>query len=233
MTDPLLTARSITKIYRKKDPSLGVQAEVLKGLDLDIGPNDSVCIVGASGSGKSTLLYIMGLMDEPTSGKVFFQDRDMSRSSASEKAQIRNKSMGFVFQFHHLLPEFTAIENVMMPELIAGTSEKKAESLARELLTDVGLQHRIKHYPSELSGGESQRVAVARALIRKPALLLADEPTGNLDSANSMMIQDLLLMVREKYQTALVTVTHDLVFASRFKKVLRLADGKWDGAARA
>jgi lipoprotein-releasing system ATP-binding protein len=190
----LLQSRAVTKVYQTGLSRL----QILKGIDLQIQEGEAVSIIGASGAGKSTLLHILGTLDRPTSGQIFFKSKDLSRMSDEDLARFRNSTMGFVFQFHHLMKEFTALENVMMPCRIAGLSHKESERAAREILAVVGLGMRVNHFPNELSGGEQQRVAVARALVRKPAVLLADEPTGNLDTANGQLIQDLFFQLKKE-----------------------------------
>jgi lipoprotein-releasing system ATP-binding protein len=201
--------------------------EVLRGIDLAVGAGEAACIVGSSGAGKSTLLHILGALDRPTLGKVFFKGEDLTRKTDAELADFRNRSLGFVFQFHHLLAEFTALENAMMPCRIGGLSVAESRAAAEELLEALGLRERMSHYPSELSGGEQQRVAIARALVRKPEVLMADEPTGNLDTVNGARIQDLFFELKERLRLTLVVVTHDAAFAQRFPRVLRMRDGLW------
>jgi len=198
---------------------------VLKNIDLQLFKGDAVGIVGSSGAGKSTLLHLLGALDRPTTGNIFFNDKNLQDFSDEELAKLRNEKMGFVFQFHHLLGEFTALENVMMPCLIGGLSRREAKQKAEELLFSLGLTSRLTHYPSELSGGEQQRVAIARALVRKPEVLLADEPTGNLDTQNGKIIEDLFFNLKVRLGITLIVVTHNLQFASRFTKVIRLKDG--------
>jgi len=205
--------------------------EVLRGIDLEIKAGEAVCIMGSSGAGKSTLLHILGTLDKPTLGKVIFNGRDLTRESDEALAEFRNHSMGFVFQFHHLMSEFTALENVMMPCRISGMSLRESRVESERLLELLGLAGRIKHYPSELSGGEQQRVAISRALVRKPVVLFADEPTGNLDTANAGRIQDLFFELKSRLNLTLVVVTHDPVFAQKFPRVLRMRDGLWDSAS--
>jgi lipoprotein-releasing system ATP-binding protein len=202
--------------------------EILKGVDLDVRAGEALCIVGSSGAGKSTLLHILGSLDQPTLGKVFFRGVDLTRQSDQALAEFRNQSMGFVFQFHHLMSEFSAIENVMMPCRIGGLDVSTSRTRARELLELLGLGDRLEHFPSELSGGEQQRVAIARALVCKPAVLFADEPTGNLDTANALRIQDLFFELKAKLNLTLVVVTHDAAFAQKFPRVLRMRDGQWE-----
>lgn len=189
---PLLSARGVYKSF----PMGGSRLEILKGLDLNIDKGEAVCIVGASGAGKSTLLHIMGTLDRPTLGTVLYQGKDLFRQSDDQLAKFRNEKLGFVFQFHHLMSEFTALENVTMPARIGGMNPRMARERAEELLAGMGLIDRKSHYPSELSGGEQQRVAIARALLNEPEILLADEPTGNLDTKNSGRIQDLFLSLK-------------------------------------
>jgi lipoprotein-releasing system ATP-binding protein len=203
----------------------GTTLEVLRGVSADI-PEGALCaIVGASGAGKSTLLHILGALDRPTSGQVRIDGQDLFSLPDAELAAFRNTRLGFVFQFHHLLPEFTAVENVMMPALIAGAAPADAETAARQLLERVGVAHRAAARPAELSGGEQQRVAVARALVNAPRVLLADEPSGNLDEENAAALQELLWsLARERSQTVII-VTHDMTLAARADAVFRLHDG--------
>lgn len=221
VTSPLIKTESLCKAYSQPSGSL----QVLKNIDLQLYKGDAVCIVGSSGAGKSTLLHLLGALDRPTSGNIFFDGKNLQEYSDEELASLRNEKMGFVFQFHHLLGEFTALENVMMPCLIGGISRREAKQKAEELLFTLGLTSRLTHYPSELSGGEQQRVAIARALVRKPSLLLADEPTGNLDTQNGKIIEDLFFNLKARMGITLIVVTHNLQFASRFSKVIRLKDG--------
>lgn len=199
--------------------------EVLKGIDLEIAVGEAVCVTGSSGAGKSTLLHILGSLDRPSEGQLYYQQADIYRKSDDKLAHFRNRHMGFVFQFHHLLKEFTALENIMMPAKIAGLPQPESLKMAQELLHHVGLTDRASHFPSEMSGGEQQRVAVARALVMKPQLLLADEPTGNLDTTNSKMVQDLFFKLKDQYGLTLVVVSHDKQFASRFPRVIEMEDG--------
>jgi lipoprotein-releasing system ATP-binding protein len=205
---------------------MGNILEVLKGIDLEISAGELLSIVGASGAGKSTLLHCIGTLDLPTSGKIQLDGQELTTLSAPKLARVRNQSIGFVFQFHHLLPEFDALENVMMPGLIRGDARKRMEQRARELLAEVGLSHRASHRPGEMSGGEQQRVAIARALTLEPKLLLADEPTGNLDTATSDTIHDLFFDINRKHQTTIVVVTHNPSFAQRMPRVVEMSDGK-------
>lgn len=202
------------------------KVEVLRGIDLNLETGTTTALVGASGAGKSTLLQLLGALDRPTSGEVLFEGENVFSKSDHALALFRNRSIGFVFQFHHLLPEFTAVENVMMPALIARIPRKKARESAEELLSDVGLGHRLGHRPGELSGGEQQRVAIARALALSPQLLLADEPTGNLDMKTSEDVHELLDELRQKRGLTLVVVTHNERLAAAMGKTIRLMDGK-------
>jgi lipoprotein-releasing system ATP-binding protein len=204
---------------------LGRPLEVLRGIDLKIEEAEVVAVVGPSGAGKSTLLHCIGTLDLPTSGQILVAGQDITRLSGARLAGLRNKNIGFVFQFHHLLPEFTALENVQMPGLIQGQSRRESERRARTLLEEVGLGPRATHRPGELSGGEQQRVALARALFLEPPILLADEPTGNLDSATSEAIHDLFFAINKKRGTTIVVVTHNTAFAERMPRVVRMRDG--------
>lgn len=220
---PILEAKQIRKTFTQGKRNL----EVLKGVDFKAYKGEAICIMGSSGAGKSTLLQILGTLDRPTSGSLFFEGKSLLDKSDDELSTFRNKSMGFVFQFHHLMNEFTALENVMMPCQIHGLSQRESENLAKKLLTFLGLSGRMNHYPHEMSGGEQQRVATARALVMSPSLLLADEPTGNLDSVNGLKIQELFFELKEKLGLTLIVVTHDRDFARRFPKILQLKDGQW------
>jgi lipoprotein-releasing system ATP-binding protein len=200
--------------------------QVLKGISLEIPKGEIHSIVGASGAGKTTLLQILGTLSKPDSGDIFFNDKKISSFSEKELAAFRNKEIGFVFQFHHLLPEFTALENVCIPAFIARTSKPNAEKRALELLDYLGLSERINHKPSELSGGEKQRVAVARALVNNPSVVLADEPSGNLDSANRDELHELLFQLRDDFGQTFVIVTHDDQFALRSNKIIHIKDGR-------
>jgi len=206
--------------------SVASRVEVLKGISLSVAAGETIALVGASGAGKSTLLHIMGALDRPTAGKVVFNGKDIFQFNDVTLASFRNRSVGFVFQFHHLLPEFSALENVMMPALISGMRKEEAGILAEKLIRDVGLGHRSTHKPGELSGGEQQRVAIARALVLSPALLLADEPTGNLDTKTSEDIHALLTGIQKQKGIALVIVTHNESLAARMGKTIRLVDGR-------
>lgn len=219
----LLKASNIHKSYSQNDGDL----EVLRGVSLEVKPGEALAILGASGSGKSTLLHIMGTLDKANQGELTFEGRDLMTMNDEELGAFRNSEMGFVFQFHHLISELSAEENVLLPCRVAGENLVEARERVEELLLNVGLQDRRHHYPNQLSGGELQRIAIARALVRKPKILFADEPTGNLDSLNSARIQELFFQLQEKMNLALVVVTHDLGFATRFPKVYRMKDGQW------
>ncbi|MCE0557931.1 MULTISPECIES: lipoprotein-releasing ABC transporter ATP-binding protein LolD [unclassified Motilimonas] len=226
MNDFLLTCRNITKVYQDGD----VATQVLHGVDLDVKPGELLAIVGSSGSGKSTLLHLLGALDSVSGGEVLFNGCNIHQMSAKQQARLRNQEMGFVYQFHHLLGEFTALENVMMPLLIAKLPVKQAKQQAIAMLDKVGLAHRIEHRPSELSGGERQRVAIARALINQPAILLADEPTGNLDAQSADNIYQLIRELNQSLNTAFVVVTHDLSLANKLDRQLHMRDGVLQGA---
>jgi len=200
--------------------------EVLKGVDLTFSQGERASVVGASGVGKTTLLHVLGTLDRPTSGKVFYQGKDIYALNEKDLAQFRNREIGFVFQFHHLLPEFNALENTMMPCLIQGIPKKEAASRAEAILALVGLQERLTHKPGELSGGEQQRVAVARALVLEPKVLLADEPTGNLDTRTGESVFDLLSELNRIKGVTLVVVTHNLKLAEKLSRQIQLIDGK-------
>lgn len=221
MSSIILSTKCITKAYAMD----GSRLEVLKGVDINIKQGDAVCIMGVSGAGKSTLLHILGTLDQPSLGKVYYKGEDLTRKSDDELAEFRNHKMGFVFQFHHLLPELTALENVALPARVGGKSKAEAEKKALGLLELMGLKARQSHYPSELSGGERQRVAIARALVNDPEILFADEPSGNLDSENGKVIQDLFFQLQQDLGLTLIVVTHDLEFANRFPKLYKLKNG--------
>lgn len=206
--------------------TVGGKVEALKGIDLNIANGDTLAVVGVSGSGKSTLLHILGTLEHPSDGEVSFSGNNIFSQNDGEIAAFRNSEIGFVFQFHYLLPEFNALENVMMPCLIKGIDMNEATEMAEDILGKVGLQHRLDHRPGELSGGEQQRVAIARAVVLKPKVLLADEPTGNLDRDTGESILDLLLMLNGDYGITSILVTHNMEIASRLNKRIRLADGK-------
>ncbi|WP_167617471.1 ABC transporter ATP-binding protein [Maribellus sediminis] len=201
------------------------QLEVLKGIDLEIPLGKIYSIVGASGAGKTTLLQILGTLSTPDSGEIYFGDQKISAMKEKQLSAFRNREIGFVFQFHHLLPEFTALENVCIPAFIAKTSKATAEAKAKELLQYLGLSDRMEHKPSELSGGEKQRVAMARALINNPSVVMADEPSGNLDSSNRDELHELLFKLRDEMGQTFVIVTHDDHFAERSDKILHIKDG--------
>jgi len=217
----ILRCRQLTKRYDQG----GLDVDVLKGVDLNIEKGERVAIMGASGSGKSTLLHLLGGLEKASSGEVIIDGIDINKVSAAKLAKLRNKSLGFIYQSHHLLGEFTVLENVAMPLLIAGISVKQASIRADELLQRVGLGHRIEHKPGELSGGERQRAAVARALINEPCLILADEPTGNLDSKTADQVYQLMLELNQELNVSFLVVTHDHELAARMGKVLHMEDG--------
>ena len=217
----ILRCRQLTKRYDQG----GLDVDVLKGVDLNIEKGERVAIMGASGSGKSTLLHLLGGLEKASSGEVILDGIDINKVSAAKLAKLRNKSLGFIYQSHHLLGEFTVLENVAMPLLIAGISVKQASIRADELLQRVGLGHRIEHKPGELSGGERQRAAVARALINEPCLILADEPTGNLDSKTADQVYQLMLELNQELNVSFLVVTHDHELAARMGKVLHMEDG--------
>jgi lipoprotein-releasing system ATP-binding protein len=219
----ILEAQGLRKVYRGGDGSI---IDVLSGVDLAVGRGEFVAIVGASGSGKSTLLHLLGALDTPTDGTVLLDGHPYGELGPEALAAVRNRKLGFVFQFHHLLREFTALENVMMPLLIAGEDEDRARSRAEELLAAVGLAGRMSHRPAALSGGEQQRAAVARALAADPLVVLADEPSGNLDHANSERLHQLFARLAREFETALVVVTHNRHLAGRADRVLSLEGGR-------
>lgn len=219
---PLLQCNNLSKRYQEGK----LFTEVLRDVTFSLLPGEMMAIVGSSGSGKSTLLHLLGGLDEPTSGDVIFEGRKLNALSSLARAEIRNRRLGFIYQFHHLLPDFTALENVAMPLLIGGSAPQQAKSTAREMLAAVGLEKRGHHRPSELSGGERQRVAIARALVNHPALVLADEPTGNLDQRTADSIFELLGELNMRQGTAFLVVTHDLALARRLNRQLEMRDGR-------
>jgi len=221
MTDPVLDCRNVVRRFNEGASTL----VVLNGVDLQIQPAECVAIIGASGSGKTTLLQILGGLDEPNEGEIFINGEAMHGIDESRKGDLRNQNVGFVYQFHHLLPEFTAEENVAMPLMIRQQRRADAIEEARELLGRVGLGERLHHKPGELSGGERQRAAVARALITRPRLVLADEPTGNLDAGNGEQVLNLMLQLNRELKTSLVIVTHDHSIAARMDRIIVLEDG--------
>jgi lipoprotein-releasing system ATP-binding protein len=219
----LLEARGIRKVYVSGD---GQPLDVLRGVDLEVHRGEFVAIVGASGAGKSTLLHLLGALDRPTAGDAWLDGSRYADLDERGLAELRNRKLGFVFQFHHLLREFTAFENVMMPLLIGGMAPRAAHSRAEEMLSQVGLAGRMSHRPAELSGGEQQRCAVARALVHDPSLVLADEPSGNLDHANSERLHEVFFRLAREYETAVVVVTHNRQLAGRADRILLLEDGR-------
>lgn len=219
----LLVGRGLRKVYRGGD---GQPLEVLRGVDLEVARGEFTAVVGASGAGKSTLLHLLGALDQPTSGDVWLDGSRYADLGPAGLAELRNRKVGFVFQFHHLLREFSALENVMMPLLIGGMALRQARSRAEELLSQVGLAGRMTHRPNELSGGEQQRCAVARALVHDPGVVLADEPSGNLDHANSERLHELFFRLAREYETAVVVVTHNRQLAARADRILLLEDGR-------
>jgi len=226
MSEPLVSVQNVTKTFEHEGRSL----EVLKGIDLDFDSGEMVTIVGPSGAGKSTLLHLIGTLDLPTEGRILYGGQDVTRLGSSELAEFRNRSIGFVFQFHHLLPEFTALENVMMPGLIQG--RRRFEDRARQLLDEVGLSERLTHRPGELSGGEQQRVALARALLMEPKLVLADEPTGNLDSQTSASVHSLFFDLNRRHGITFLIVTHSRDFADMMPRRVSMKDGRIDSDER-
>ena len=218
---PIINSCHLSKSYHDGNMSV----EVLKGIDFTINKGDRIAIIGPSGSGKSTLLHLLGGLDKPTAGQVFQQGTDWQTLSEKQRCKLRNKQLGFIYQFHYLLPEFTAMENVAMPLLLAGLSVAIAQQRATDILEHVGLAARIQHKPSQLSGGERQRVAIARALVHEPQCVFADEPTGNLDHATAVKVFELMLDLNKKFNTALVIVTHDQQLAGRMDKVMSLQEG--------
>ena len=226
MSNPIILAQQVSKTYQ--DGKLNVS--VLRDLNVRIDEGESVSIIGASGSGKSTLLHLLGGLDVPSSGSIELMGQNIAHINAAQLGQLRNRYLGFVYQFHHLLAEFTALENVMMPLLIGKMDKETASKQAIAMLEKVGLKERIMHRPTELSGGERQRAAIARALVNQPKCLLADEPTGNLDRQNAVNVLDMMLELKNELGTALVVVTHDDQLAQRFERVLLMNDGQLQAA---
>jgi lipoprotein-releasing system ATP-binding protein len=219
----LLTGKAIRRVFAGGDGQL---LEILRGVDVEVRRGEFVAIVGSSGAGKSTLLHLLGALDTPTGGDIWLDGSRYADLDARGAAELRNRKLGFVFQFHHLLREFSALENVMMPLLIGGAPPRKARSRAEEVLSEVGLAGRMSHRPAELSGGEQQRCAVARALVHDPSVVLADEPSGNLDHANAERLHQIFFRLAREYETAVVVVTHNRQLAGRADRVLLLEDGR-------
>lgn len=224
MSNPIL--KSVIACQNLHKTYQGLDVSVLNGIDLNVNTGEQVAIVGASGSGKSTLLHLLGGLDLPSGGDVHILDQNLAQLSEAQKGHLRNQSLGFVYQFHHLLPEFSALENVAMPLLIRRVTREQALTAASEMLAKVGLKHRLEHMPGELSGGERQRAALARAMVTRPQCILADEPTGNLDRHTAHAVFDLLLEMNQTQEVSLVVVTHDLELAAKMQRSYKLVDGK-------
>ena len=219
----LIEAKQLFKNYKTESH----QVDVLLGLNLKVYRGEAICIMGNSGTGKTTLLHLLGTLDQPSSGSIFYKEKNIFKQTPEALALFRNQNMGFVFQFHHLLKEFTALENVMLPARIAGVSKKEVMQKATSLLKELGVDHRQDHFPKQLSGGEQQRVAIARALIQEPDILFADEPTGNLDNKNAQIIEDIFFKLHETRNLTLIVATHDQRFSQRFPRILTL-NGQWN-----
>jgi len=223
----IISIKDLTKVYGD-----GVEVRALDGVSLDIEPGEILAIVGPSGSGKSTLLNLIGILDTPTSGTILIKGQDVTRMSEIERARMRNRELGFIFQYHHLLPEFNAIENVMMPLLISGMGYTRAKEMARDLLIEVGLGDRLSHRPNQLSGGQNQRVAIARALVNDPSIVIGDEPTGNLDTKTSDSIYELLRRLNREHNQTFILVTHEEQMAAKTDRIIRIVDGRIAGDTR-
>ena len=221
MDKDILSVRSVSKSFAKE----GGAVEVLRGINLQVQSKSAICITGRSGVGKSTFLHILGALDRPTQGSVFYYKQNLNRAKDKELAEFRSQKMGFIFQFHYLLGEFNALENIMIAGQIGGKSFKEAKARAEYLAELTGLADRLSHFPSELSGGEQQRTAIARALMNEPEILLADEPTGNLDAENTTRVLDIFFEMKARFGITLITASHDPLFAKAFPKVLRMQDG--------
>ncbi len=221
--DAILVGRDLRKTYTQED---GSELRILEGVDIAVTPGEAVAVIGASGAGKSTLLHLLGGLDRPTAGAVILGGRSLAELSEQELASVRNARIGFVFQFHHLLREFTALENVMMPLLISGATREAARARAAELLAEVGLSERLTHKPWQLSGGEQQRVAVARALANQPAVVIADEPSGNLDTHTGEQLHELFFRLRSEHGVAMIIATHNRELADRADRVLHMKEGR-------
>ena len=217
----IIQIRDLTKIYGD-----GVEIRALDGVDLNIEPGEFLAIVGPSGSGKSTLLHQIGILDTPTSGTILLNGVDITKMSDRERSKTRNRELGFIFQYHHLLPDFNALENVMMPLLIRGVKPSRARKIAREMLEEVGLADREDHRPNQLSGGQNQRVTIARALANSPGIVIGDEPTGNLDSKSSDNIYELLRRLNQEHDQTFILVTHDESMAAKTDRIIRIVDGR-------